>query len=277
MAKRTSDEITDRVVALYTGGMTMKAIEASLGISYTAIRNGLVRRGVDRREKPKFVRFRTVDETFFDVIDTEEKAYWLGFLMADGCINKSNRLTLLLAARDVDHLHKFAAAINTDFPIRMHLRFSMGAWREYCSIGVHGAEFVAGLIKHGVVHRKSYNGKPCLLERPDLQRHYWRGMLDGDGSVSKVLHRARNWVGYHASFVGTESIVNAFADFIRSRSSHPCTVSQKGNQFSFAFSGLGALQKSLTILYGDATVYLDRKYAVYQELMLRPVIKSRSA
>lgn len=32
---------------------------------------------------------RKVDDTYFDIIDTEKKAYWLGFLMADGCISYS--------------------------------------------------------------------------------------------------------------------------------------------------------------------------------------------
>lgn len=269
MANRTPDDTIDRIVALYAGGLTMKAIEASTGISYTAIRNGLVRRGIDRREKPKFVRVRKVNETYFDEIDTEEKAYWLGFLMADGCV-RDGRMTLLLSSRDADHIHKFAAAIKTDYPIQQRRSFSMGAWRDATFIEVHRAEFVAGLMKHGVVPRKSHDGKPCLLERSELQRHYWRGMFDGDGSISKAAYPNRNWVGYQANFCGNEAIVNAFAEFIRSRSSHPCTVRPVGNQFSFQFSGVGALQKSLAVLYADASVYLDRKYQIYQDLMQLP-------
>ena len=49
-----------------------------------------------------------IDETVFDTIDTEEKAYWLGFLYADGNINsKEYKLEINLCANDWQHLKKF--------------------------------------------------------------------------------------------------------------------------------------------------------------------------
>ena len=44
----------------------------------------------------------------FDTIDSEEKAYWLGFIYADGWISDANNcFTLTLQQRDVEHLLKF--------------------------------------------------------------------------------------------------------------------------------------------------------------------------
>lgn len=62
-----------------------------------------------------------MDETFFSVIETEEKAYWLGFIAADGCIRKnksgSYELSIHLAEKDIEHLAAFKSAIQSDHKI----------------------------------------------------------------------------------------------------------------------------------------------------------------
>ena len=56
----------------------------------------------------------SINEHIFDTIDTEEKAYWLGFMYADGCIySKENRIELSLQDLDVNHLYKFAKFLDS--------------------------------------------------------------------------------------------------------------------------------------------------------------------
>jgi len=53
-----------------------------------------------RRKSSLAHRRYNLDETFFEKIDNEEKAYWLGFLAGDGAITDENRLRLRLAIKD---------------------------------------------------------------------------------------------------------------------------------------------------------------------------------
>lgn len=44
----------------------------------------------------------------FDIIDSQEKAYWLGFIIADGYLNVDRRmLRIKLGDKDKNHLEKF--------------------------------------------------------------------------------------------------------------------------------------------------------------------------
>src|SRR5690606_4239788 len=70
-------------------------------ISLTAI-NGLLRRnGYKAKSQSELQRKYNIDETFFDVIDTEEKAYFLGFLYADG-YNNTDRSSVALSLKEDD-------------------------------------------------------------------------------------------------------------------------------------------------------------------------------
>ena len=61
-------------------------------------------------------RLKIFDETVFDEI-TEESAYWMGFLMADGNIylpkgKRNPRITLVLSEKDKEHIVKFKFFLN---------------------------------------------------------------------------------------------------------------------------------------------------------------------
>ena len=62
-----------------------------------------------------------VNDDYFEIIDTEEKAYWLGFLYADGCVaRKGNYYTIKIdqALYDYEHVLKFKEAINSTYPVK---------------------------------------------------------------------------------------------------------------------------------------------------------------
>ena len=78
-------------------------------------------------------RLYTLNENFFETIDTEDKAYWLGFIYADGYITKSktgqHNLGIKLSIKDLAHLQKFALDIKTNKPI--------GIYKEQTQYVVH--------------------------------------------------------------------------------------------------------------------------------------------
>lgn len=68
---------------------------------------------VDNRQK------YAINHNYFQNIDTPEKAYWLGFLEADGCISKNNtQLTFELQARDELSLYKFRSCLDSSHPVK---------------------------------------------------------------------------------------------------------------------------------------------------------------
>jgi len=95
-----------------------------------------------------------MDENFFENIDTKEKAYWLGFLYADGYVSQSNnRLTLDLSKKDYQQLEKFCNAVGANVEKIKERLHSCGS--ESVSIRINSKEFVKYIIDNGCVNAKS--------------------------------------------------------------------------------------------------------------------------
>src|SRR5712692_8683456 len=88
--KWTSEELADMVTA-YQQGESAQSIARRYGTSYQVILPVLVKQGVTLRSLREANKRQTCNERYFRVIDTEEKAYWLGFITADGCITKGKK------------------------------------------------------------------------------------------------------------------------------------------------------------------------------------------
>ena len=124
------------------------------------------------------------NENIFDNIDTAEKAYWLGFILADGYLNeKRGVLTIKLQYTDKEHLEKFAKFIN--YPkekIRTEKHNITG--KPLCCITLNSRKITNSLLKLNI--RQGKSTKEQIAPIPDnFARDYIRGIIDGDGNICK--------------------------------------------------------------------------------------------
>lgn len=215
----------------------------------------------------------TLDEGYFESIDSETKAYWLGFITADGCVQTGvagangwvrNQLSVKLKESDVGHLEKLKSALSAEAPVRFVPQATCSA--AAVEIAVTSERLVESLIRLGVGPRKSLTVQPWSGPE-DLMRHYWRGMVDGDGTLVRHPGERDKW---HIRFLGTKSSVEAFRQWASPICGSTAKSYPKGNIWQWTVGGLAAPQAVARELYSDATVFLDRKSALAHQLMALP-------
>ena len=187
-----------------------------------------------------------INESFFEVIDTEEKAYWLGFIAADGCVRKRKRcnswvFTLVQHQKEKDHLEKFRGAIE-------HKR-DLYHFKNLCRVNFNSEKFCNDLISHGVVQKKTFVLKPPEIDN-ELVRHWIRGYFDGDGCIN-IRQDGKN-KRIHIS--GTEEV----CEFISSRIPFYCSVRKNKSVFCIRVNQQKAIEWIADYFYKDSNVFLER-------------------
>jgi hypothetical protein len=117
----TQQEIDD-IIAMYQDNISLREIEKAVGHGRQAISKMLERLGI-KTSKGNHYRKYFFDFDFFEKIDNELKAYWLGFLYADGCILPVNKygeqeFKIALAKEDLEILEHFKEDLHSSYPIR---------------------------------------------------------------------------------------------------------------------------------------------------------------
>lgn len=224
-------------------------------------------------------RTHALNESYFHNIDTEEKAYWLGFLMADGAIpsvgkNKDySRLNVILKEDDKEHLEKLLKALDSDYEIKTkEINDKRGFTSNRCEIKISSKELVNDLISHGVVPQKT--GKELIPDiKPELVRHFIRGYFDGDGSLAKS--KSGNKFSYSFK-IGSSSLklIEQIVEYFKSLNLD--LHYQTYTNYSKPFYILETRKKStvrtiLNEIYFEPSVYLTRKYNIIQEFLSAPL------
>jgi hypothetical protein len=228
-----------------------------------------------RNGDPEGGRYRyRFNEAFFDVIDTEVQAYWLGFITADGHVQagkvgtrgaRAHHLDVKLKASDAGHLEKLRADMAAENPVLFVP--PTGSAGPGATIILSSVHLTQSLIRLGVTPRKSLTATPW--DGPEhLMRHYWRGMVDGDGTLVKEAGQREKW---QLRLIGTKACVGAFREWAAPLSGSAAKMCPKGNIWSWTAGGLASPQAIACELYGGATVYLDRKNALALQLMAAPI------
>lgn len=162
----------------YNKGLSLSQIARNTGYGVTTLCTHMSRHGLktQKRQYNQHGRKYIYDDNFFETIDTEEKAYWLGFIMADGYTmhsKKQKRLRIALGKKDESHLVEFIKSINSNQTINYDNR------NPY--VDINSTKMCDDLSKYGVVPNKSNKEiVPGISEH--LMHHFIRGLFDGDGS-----------------------------------------------------------------------------------------------
>ncbi len=200
----------------------------------------------------------------FEIIETEEDAYWLGFITADGCLLKNRPcLQIKLAKQDENHLIKFCyyLGLNDELTTSLIKHEYGGAYtrdNETSGIVIYDKNIYNNLLNKGITPRKSGKEKYYKCANYELQRAYFRGLIDGDGCLLKN--------GKGISLVGSYEICSSFKKFVQDNICDIVSgVHPKDTIFTIEPRGEKA-KKIINELYNNANIYLDRKYKIYEEL-----------
>lgn len=264
------EEICQRYVA---GESTVKLAKA-YSVTKANIRTLLIRRGIPRRENTaELHRTYQCNHAYFDQPLDEERAYWIGFLLADGFVSYAQKtgnpiIGMTLATIDSAHVERFKSALQSNHPIGQYLSGKgYGAGKTMARFSIASLDLVKGVEKYGIVERKT---QYCITPQlpPELMRHMYRGYVDGDGGLS--LYQLRKWQNAALDVVGTESFLKDFALWLAAHAGSNPNVPLKSNNttviMNLRYGGLRQVSDILHVLYDDATVYLERKYQTAQDI-----------
>ena len=237
--------------------MSLEAIAKLCDTDHHLIGKIVRKRGLAIRPRESYCSY-SVNHSAFDLI-TEESAYWVGFLMADGCITEAAgghrpQVRLQLQWSDQQHVQLFKEFIQSTSPIKKYQRklHRTGRTFAYCSFSFTSQRIAERLAQFGVVPRKTKTAKAIILEG---NQHFWRGVIDGDGCLTWSAGKPV------ISLAGSQSLVIQFAEFIRA--SHGFKLTPK----NYRSHGQGwaieaTCQKACVIvrhLYESCHIALNRK------------------
>lgn len=260
--KRNIDK-KDEIIKMHNKGITITEICKTLNISRSSVTARLKEENI---ETNKIYRKTSINEDAFKIIDSEEKAYWLGFLYADGYVNNDG-LHVGLKKDDKGHLEKLKIFMDSNVNIRDKSIKNNGKNYFSSTISFCSAKLSKDLINKGCLKNKSLILKfPTEDQVPnDLISHFMRGYFDGDGCITTSKPTRGTKLQRIISVIGTQDFLDKYKSILIKE----CELINKnkysscGQAYTFRLGGNLIVQKFYDFLYKDATIYLDRKYAKF--------------
>ena len=180
---RTKEEILD-IIKLYET-KSQKEIGEIYGLTSSYIGVILRKNNAPKHSKGRLNMSKIpLDFDYFKIINSNQKAYWLGYLAADGYIDKSGGKTYLIS-KDKEIIEKFKFDVGSGHKVSERNNFDKRTNKTYRSYTVQITNylFTQNLCSFGVNQNKS-----DIFNFPNINEKYYSyfiaGLFDGDGSVS---------------------------------------------------------------------------------------------
>lgn len=207
---------------------------------------------------------KEIYDGYFKTIDSHDKAYWLGFIMADGCLTFTGAcdisLRLAIKESDIGHLKSFNKYIGSGYSIGIDAR-EIG--EDIARTVITNGQFVRKLMKYGVVPRKSGMERPNFDLIPnDFIVDFWRGVVDGDGYISLANYHDGKYKYPSLGLSGSQFVCENFLEYVNGFVETNESVQCRESFYQIRFVGEQA-RKLIIKLYDEAYdedyPYLERK------------------
>lgn len=245
-------------------GHSLKEIMNEYGIKNAKTIYDIIQR--NGRDKLIANKKYNVNEEFFTIIDTEEKAYWLGFLYADGYVrmkyNRSGELRLKLGLKDRNHIELFTKSINSSHKIKDIISSvtvkGIKHISECSTLSIYNTKIVQDLYKHGCTNNKTFTIRFPNLNK-DLERHFIRGYFDGDGCV----YNRKNTNKLEINIISNYSFISDLLNIVGCGYIH-----KHGRVYTWNLYKKSDVQLFYNYLYDNSNIYLSRKKDIFEKNIL---------
>lgn len=201
----------------------------------------------------KRLKIHSLNLSYFDNIDTPNKAYVLGFIYADGC-NTRHGLHIGIQENDKEVLDFIKSELNISNELR-YVKPYKDNWKPKWEISIKSIELSKILTKIGCPPVKSSILKFPDFIPDDLMNHFIRGYFDGDGCIS-ICNKGY----FKLSFVsGSEEFIIGLRNYIYIKTNHLLPFYKK-NCYSLATSKKSVVQSIVELMYTNSTFSMQRKY-----------------
>lgn len=251
-----------------TGKWTQKLLSEQYHCHYKTIKKILKENNI-----PTITHTRrknlNLKEDFFECIDSEEKAYFLGLMLTDGNVYKTKKgiwqIGIELSIKDKDIIEIFRKLLNSNAKITYRKRENT----EMVSIKIYSEKMAKDLSKYGVIPNKTKLTKHLPNINKIFQKDFIRGMLDGDGAIYKRKGNNKEYnnitfCSYHYSICEEfKKICDSYLD-----EPNKTKISKdKGKEiYRVHYNKQSQVKQLVTVLYKDSNYYLTRKYILAKNI-----------
>ena len=264
---------------------TTKNISEKFEVSPSTVLNVLKRNNIKidktRRSKVKRVRKFDVNDNYFTKIDSNEKAYILGLLYADGYLTIEGSGTKVVGIDLVDEavLRQISSRLDYEGEVKPikdyknNSRFKRTLKRFRLKFS--SEKMYEDLIRLGCTPRKSLTLTfPTEEQVPkNFIRAFILGYFDGDGSIIKTIRKGKQYKNgeyesYSLSFVGTKEFLNSLKVVLNLEhiKNNKRWKERDNNHFEIRIGGNNQSYRVLKELYEESPIFMKRKHDKFKNL-----------
>ena len=269
--KRREDIIAKNIAKEFISGLSIIELAKKFNCSGSTIWHRLreIKIEVPYRRKHHF------NEHVFKKCSSSKKAYWLGFLMADGNIASElgrYRLTLVLQEKDINHLEKFKKFLNCKKKLEKKI-----SKPEFCNstcyrLVVDSRKMIGNLSQYGIIPRKTAKEQIKNIPREYI-RDFIRGYFDGDGCITSTRTSPASFSITSGNKLFMEKMQEILVktcelNFTKLGKATPKrTDGTRSLSWTINYGGRRQTRRIFNYLYGNSNVCLDRKFRRFKELV----------